>query len=108
MPCTGTTSWGSMSPPPPLPPIPTWRPFRGGNYVCWTRAPEPAARASTSVRLAIDVSPGVVKAQWCGAVVYGGLQISGRQETMDQAGREAVATAYPVVDLDGRVPASGT
>jgi hypothetical protein len=42
----------------------------GPRHYRWTRAPAPAASASTSARLAIDVSPGVVMASAPWAVPY--------------------------------------
>ena len=35
----------------------------------------------------------------CGAKLHGGAQIIRREQTVDQAGREAIATAHAVIDL---------
>lgn len=38
----------------------------------------------------------------CGAKLHGGPQIIRREQTVDQAGREAITTAYSVIDLQSR------
>ena len=70
-------------------------------HLC-TRAPAPRTKASTSARLAIEVSPGVVMARAPCAAPYSTAvcEVSAGQQRVDEAGGEAVATTDPVEDLE--------
>ena len=78
----------------------TWR---GAHR--WTRAVPPFITRSTSARLAIVVSPGVViaRAPWAAPQSTAHCGALAGQEAVDEAGGEGVAAADAVPDLEAVV-----